>query len=368
MKVLLLSDPSSPHTVRWANALFLRGIDVRLFGLSDFNKDEYNPEIKIDTLKTPESIKSKTGGSFTKLVYLIAYPKLKKIIKEFNPDIIHAHYAASYGVFGALTGFHPSILSVWGIDILTFTKVSRFHKGMVKFALKRYDKILATSSYLKNETQKILNTEVIITPFGIDINKFKKNENEVKNMTVIIGVIKSLEGKYGIDLLIDLFAKLRKEFQNIKLMIIGGGSLERKFRAQARNLQIEDDVEFTGRVSSSQIVKFHNKLDIAVYLSSVESFGVSILESSACEVPVVASNIGGLREVVVNNKTGFLVNRNDKEKTYNCLKELIQSPELRSTLGKNGREFVRENYNWNSSLDNMIKIYNSVAALRDNVS
>ena len=96
MKILLLSDPSNSHTVKWANTLQERGIEVFLFGLSDYDPSPYHQGIEIESLKTPSSIKNKLNGNILKSVYLLKIPALKKVIKSFKPDLLHSHYAASY--------------------------------------------------------------------------------------------------------------------------------------------------------------------------------------------------------------------------------------------------------------------------------
>jgi len=211
MKILILSDPSSPHTIKWVNSLHRNGIDVFLFGLSKYDQTQYDDGIKIESLQTPDSIKAKLDGSFLKAIYLTAFPKLKKIIKKFKPDLLHAHYAASYGFIGALAGFHPFILSVWGIDILTFPLNSAFHRKMIEYSLKKADKVLATSYYLAKETNKYISKKILITPFGIDTEKFKpKRTNSIfKEDDIVIGTVKSMERKYGIEYLIKSFSILK---------------------------------------------------------------------------------------------------------------------------------------------------------------
>jgi glycosyltransferase involved in cell wall biosynthesis len=218
MKILILADPSSSHTIKWVNTLHRRGINVFLFGLSKYDQTQYDDGIRIESLQTPDSIKAKLDGDFLKLMYLAAFPKLKKIIRTFKPDILHAHYAASYGVIGAFTGFHPFILSVWGIDILTFPKNSVLHKKMIEYSLKKADNVLATSSYLAKETNKYTNKDILITPFGIDTEEFKPKIVDPIFMEddIVIGTIKSMERKYGIEYLIKSFSIVKKNI-NIKI-------------------------------------------------------------------------------------------------------------------------------------------------------
>ena len=366
MKVLLLSDPSSPHTIKWVNSLHRKGIEIFLFGLSKYDPTQYNDDIKIESLRTPESIKAKLDGNFLKLMYLSAFPRLKKIIKTFKPDILHAHYAASYGLMGALAGFHPFILSVWGIDILTFPNNSVLHKKMIEYSLKKADKVLATSYYLARETNKYVNKEILITPFGIDTEKFKSKIIDPIFMEddIVIGTVKSMERKYGIEYLIKSFSLIKKKYKhkNLKLLLVGGGSLEDKFKQMIDELGITDSSIITGQIPFNNVADYHNQLSIVVYVSKVESFGVSILESSACEKPVVVSDAGGLPEVVENDVTGFIVNANDIEATTDAIEKLILDKELREKFGKAGRVRVKDKFNWQKNVNHMINIYNQIVS------
>jgi glycosyltransferase involved in cell wall biosynthesis len=98
-------------------------------------------------------------------------------------------------------------------------------------------------------------------------------------------------------------------------------------------------------------------MDIAVYVSLYESFGVAVLEASACEKPVVVSNVGGLPEVVEGNKTGFIVAPKNIEETAVAINKLINDPELRCRMGEQGRKFVQDKYEWNKCIDKLITAY-----------
>lgn len=366
MKILILADPSSSHTIKWVNSLYKKGINIFLFGLSKYDPTQYDDGIRIESLQTPDSIKAKLDGNFLKFMYLGAFPRLKKIIKTFEPDILHAHYAASYGLIGALAGFHPFILSVWGIDILAFPNNSVLHKKMIEYSLKKADKVLATSYYLAKETNKYTDKEILITPFGIDTWKFKPEivDTVFKEDDIVIGTVKSMERKYGIEFLIKSFSILKRNYpdKNLKLLLVGGGSLENKFKQMINDLNIVDSSIITGHVPYNKVADYHNQLSIAVYVSKVESFGVSILESSACEIPVVVSNVGGLPEVVENDVTGFIVTANDIEATTVAIERLILDKELREKFGNAGRVRVKDKFDWQKNINDMINIYNQTVS------
>jgi glycosyltransferase involved in cell wall biosynthesis len=101
-------------------------------------------------------------------------------------------------------------------------------------------------------------------------------------------------------------------------------------------------------------------MDIEVYLSEYESFGVSALEASACEKPVVVNEVGGLKEVVENNITGIFVKPGNIQDAADSLSKLVQDKSLRELLGKNGRKKVTGQFSWNASVQKMLEIYNEI--------
>ena len=120
-----------------------------------------------------------------------------------------------------------------------------------------------------------------------------------------------------------------------------------------------NDTIFTGFIEHEEIHKYHNMLTISLFLSN-ESFGVSVIEASACEKPVIVSNIGGLPEVVENDVTGIIVDPFNIEQIIQAIEKLIFNRELRIWLGKNGRERVKKLYNWEDNVKQMDDLYGKV--------
>ncbi|MEO8398800.1 MAG: glycosyltransferase [Ignavibacteriaceae bacterium] len=367
MKILILADPLSIHTLRWANSLNKRGIEIVVFGLTSYNPSDYCNTIKVYSHITSAKTISKGNGSIYKITYLKSLSKLKKIISEFNPDVLHSHYASSYGLLGALTNFHPFIISVWGADVFNFPKQSLLHKKIFNYSLSKADKILSTSKMMVKEIKKYSSNSVEVIPFGVDLEIFKpqKIKSLFDENDIVLGTIKSLEDKYGIDFLIKSFKKLKEKFPDhpLKLLIVGGGSQEKKLKELVQVLKISADVVFTGLVNHKETPRYHNMLDIALFLSieKSESFGVSVIEASACEKPVIVSNIGGLPEVVENNVTGIVVEPKNIEQISQAIEKLIFNKELRKQLGKNGRERVKKLYDWNNNLNQMEEVYKKIS-------
>ncbi|MED7818621.1 MULTISPECIES: glycosyltransferase [unclassified Francisella] len=363
MRVLLLEDPNSSHTIKWAKALARNDITILIFGLNSLLVSDYDNISNIE-VKTLNQIVTGTSRFLIKLKYLRALPLLKKVIKNFNPDIVHAHYASSYGLLGALSGFHPFIISVWGSDVFDFPRTNLICKKVLKFNLRKADKILSTSHIMAKETNLYTNKNVEVTPFGIDLNQFKpmKVDSLFYKDDLVIGTIKTLEEKYGIEYLIRAFKIVCDKYTNLplKLLIVGGGSLEYKLKKLTDELDIQNKTIFTGKVPFEDVPKYHNMLTVSVSVSNSESFGVAIIEASACSKPVIVSNVGGLPEVVESNVTGYIVPPKDSIKTAEAIEKLILDEIMRKQMGVNGRERVRKLYNWDDNVKQMINIYKDI--------
>ncbi|QKJ64820.1 glycosyltransferase [Flavobacterium sp. M31R6] len=364
MKILLLSNANSIHTKRWATSLAQRNIEICLFSLEKNEDMEYEKFSNIIIIDGGFQNNSSKDGEISKITLIQYLPKLLKVIKNFKPDIVHAHYATSYGLLGALCGFKPFILSVWGSDIYDFPKISFIHKLMIKFNLYRADEILSTSHVMALETNKYTKKRIHITPFGIDLSKFRKIETNsfFSSEAIVIGTVKTLSSKYGIDYLIKAFKIVKEDNPSLqlKLMIVGEGEDKTKLVNLCENLDILNDVNFVGKVENYLVPNYINMMDIYVALSNSESFGVAIIEASACEKPVVVSNVGGLPEVVANNETGFVVESKNPQEAAYTIEKLILDKSLRITMGKAGRERVKKLYDWEDNVDLVIGIYSKV--------
>ena len=366
MRVLLLADPFSAHVIKWANGLNSKGVEVLVFGLSDYDQAQFDPGVRIEIFKIPQFVKWQADGNWMKSSYLFSIIKLKRVIKKFGCDILHAHSASSYGLLGSLADFHPYVISVWGNDVYNFPQKSKLFSYLIKYNFNKCDRIFSTSKIMANETSKYTGKEITVTPFGIDIQKFKPclSESLFNENDIVIGTIKSLEKKYGSEDLLKAFISLKNTYPELplKLLMVGRGSLENHLKKIVKDNYLEDSVIITGFVPFDQIPRYHNMLDIYVAPSTEESetFGVAILEASACEKPVIVSDVGGLPEVVVANQTGFFVEPNNPGMLASKIEILILDFELRKKLGVAGRKFVCEKYNWNDNLKQVISVYNEL--------
>ena len=363
MKILLLSDTYSEHTEKWALGLAEQGIEIGLFS---FNKSSYPwfKNHKNITLLFEPKHKHNSNSLIGKLAYFTFLKTLKKSIAHFQPNIVHAHYATSYGLIGALSGFHPYVISAWGTDVMKFPQKNFLNRKILNYNLNRADIICATSNTIKDYLFPITTKNIKVIPFGVDTNVFfKKTVQSLFDKTsFVIGCIKALESLYNVDVLIKSFSvlKLRHIDKSLKLLIIGVGSQENELKQLVKNLKLEDDVIFTGRIPFSEVSNYFNMIDVLANLSDYESFGVSVIEAMACEKPVIATNTGGLKEIIENQEFGSLVDIGNIDQTADEIEKYLLDSDLKQKVGLQARKKIIEKYNWNTNVTQMIEVYSNL--------
>ena len=359
MKLVLLAPGSTIHTIRWANGLSRAGIDVYLVTQHPL-LEALEPAIEV--VEFPE--RGVAG-------YFLMVPGARRAVRAIKPDLVNAHYASGYGTTGRLIGYHPFLLSVWGEDVYDFPYISPLHRLWVRGNLMAADLVASTSHCMAAQTRKVAPalTEIPVTPFGVDMQAFTAVDPlpRESGRPVVIGTVKTMGHKYGIDTLISAFALLRQKLAAsahpaaaaITLRLVGDGPQTGELKALAERLGVADAVVFVGRIPHKDVPQELARLDIFSALSrnDSESFGVAIIEASAAGRPVVVSDAGGLPEVVRDGVTGLVVSREDPAAAADALHALVIDPARRAALGQAGRSHVGEHYAWDSCISTMISVY-----------
>lgn len=363
MKILLLADTHSQHTEKWALGLADKNFKIGLFSFNKTSYEWYNHS-NITVFFEPEQ-QINPDSILTKLAYLKYVKILKEIISHFQPDILHAHYATSYGLIGALSRFKPFVLSVWGADVYDFPARSKLHKKLFQYNLKKASVILSTSHIMREEIKKYTSRDIMVTPFGVDTAVFSPRENPLKPIgTVCIGTIKPIEEKYGIIYIIEAAKILVEKHKNIKFKfwLVGAGKDLGTYRSKISENQLTDFFEVTGRVPFNEVSNYHNLLDIFLNVSvyDSESFGVATVEALACEKPVIVTDVGGLSEVVNHGEFGIIVPRRNAGAIASAVEQFLENPESTKRMAEKARQHVLKHYDWKNNIEIMTQIYNNL--------
>ncbi|MBT5953179.1 glycosyltransferase [bacterium] len=365
--LLLLLNVNSCHSNKFIK-YFSKNDSIKNFHVFTVDPTSFNYESDNVTIISCVNFFPRMKFLGKLIFYFSALLKLRKLIRTHNFDVVHAHFATTYGLLGALASPYNFILSLWGSDIFVFPKKSLLWKLILKFNLSRAKRILSTSHAMKKECKKYTSKEIEVTPFGIDTEKFKPfpPRNPIfDSEPIVIGCVKMLEIVAGVDILIHAFNLLLKntpDTENYKLLIVGGGSQYINLTELVLSLNIEKHVHFTGFIEPEDIPNYHNMMTIEAYPSRHESFGISILEAMSCGKPVIVSGVEGLPEIIDAYISGIIVYKLTKERLYEKILELVQNTDLKLSLSKKARIHVENKYEYNKSMSLFIEIYEAYKA------
>lgn len=350
MRIAFLAHAGSVHTRRWSVGLASRGHDIRILTNSDF-------------LGLPKEIKTDLLPGRTSLSYFRNIPRVKKILRRYNPDIVHAHYATGYGLWGSIQKSAPLIVTVWGTDIADALAGKFMIAPVVRRALKAACYITGASQFLLDQAMRFepsVKDKLVHIPFGVDISP-EEPSSEDENHPVQIIFSKQFYPVYAPELVLRAFAKACHRVSNIKLLMIGGGPLHEKLLKTTEELNVKQYVDIRDWVEMGDAERLIRQSDIMVMPSERESFGVAALEAAAAGVPVIATDVGGIPEIVENDYNGLLISPGDENALTEAIIRLADDSILRQRMGEAGRKIARERYNFQDCLDRMENLYQQVA-------
>ena len=365
MKICFLAGANSVHSVRWIKYFAEKGHEVHWISLTPCVECEIK---NIKLYLTPHPI----GGWKLRIIpvfhLLFNIFWVRKLVKKIKPDILHSHYVGVNGLVGALTGFHPFILTAWGSDILIGGKLF-IKKSLIKFTLDRADLTTCDGENIENSLSNFgINSEKIKTIyFGIDIEKFNLGpENEeikiklkIANSPVVLN-LRNLEPIYDVETLINAVPLVIKEIPEAKFIIAGKGSQKGKLKKMAEDLKCLENVRFIGWISHDELPKYLKTADIYVSTSLSDSTSVSLLEAMSCGLTPIVTEIGENKKILNNGEYGLLIPIKNSNILAQKIIYLLKNDEVRNKIGRQGREIVEKKYNYYKEMNKMENIYKNL--------
>lgn len=350
MKIALITDSRNVHAHRWAKSLSEK-VD-ELFVISVANSAIEGCEVfKLNMINFG---KNRLKTMINKYRYIV---KSWFILLKRKPDIIHVHFLRPDITIFSFLFFRNILISVWGTDITGGSGRFGLKNLYRRIALSKAKSVTATTGFLADQTRKYCRKKNIhIIPFGIDLDLYKPAYKKKKKNIVKIGFVKHLYEIYGPHILIEAMNHIKSE---VTVYIAGKGPL----RAELENLIQKyglNNVNLVGHIDNKNIPYFLMDIDIFVMPSLRESFGVSAIEAQAMGIPVISSNIEGVNEAVLDQKTGVLIPPNDPVRLANAIDDLIKDQEKYDYLSSNCRAFVEQSFDWKKNVNSIIELYHKL--------
>ncbi|HSK70473.1 MAG TPA: glycosyltransferase [Pyrinomonadaceae bacterium] len=316
-------------------------------------------------------------NSFYDTNFLIQLRKCARFLRENKIEIVHTHdfYTNVFGMFAAKSARIPFKIAS---KRETFRMRSKPQVLVEKLAFRLADKIVANSEAVKNYLirERIPARKIQVICNGLDLERFsieKKNKAVICNQLGLpfsenikfITLVANLRHKVKNQLMFLRAAqKVLQKFPEAHFVLAGEGELKENLENLAKKLKIAENTHFIGRCQ-----KIPELLSISyacVLTSFAEGFSNSILEYMAAGKPVVATNVGGAAEAIVEGETGFLVNSDDDKAMAKRLIELLQDEGKAVSFGKRGREIVEAKFSTESQLNKTLELYGKFSEFIDN--
>ena len=274
---------------------------------------------------------------FGELDIISAY-KLSKLCRRNNITILHAHSAHSLSIGLFIKLFYPSLILI-GVRRVDFS-IGKNIFSRVKYNSKKINRIICISDFIRTVLIKdgISEDKLITIRSGVDINKFDKvfpsekfRENlGVKPNEILIGTVAAFAGHKDYPNLLTAFAIVRKKLDNIKLCLVGDGPLKKEIEKIADQLGISKDVIFTNFVEN--VGEYLKAFNIFVLASRKEGLGTSLIDALSVGLPIIATNAGGIPELIKDDKNGILVEAKNNIKLAEAIINLINNPQKQKEL------------------------------------
>lgn len=324
----------------------------------------FHTEGELACLLKETGIKVISSSNKYKILSILKAPfKLREILNKYKVNIIHSHLSSGELVFCLYKLFFetavPAVSSVQSLRV-QIRKRSLIIRKLLDYLVKRYyEKIIACSEAVKNELLNLNypSNKIQVIFNGVNFSKFNAKEEKDEN-DFIIGTIGRLSKYKGINYFIEAIPQVIRHFPECKFWIIGDGDQRKNLIALSERLNIGGKVEFIA--ATVNIEAYLNRLKILVVPSISEPLGIVAIEGLANRLPIIASDIDGLREVIEDNTTGFLVPPKSPSAIAEKIIHIINNYARAKEVANRGYEEARKRFEINIVAKKLAELYHSI--------
>lgn len=320
--------------------------------VSNINQDEYDVTLIITTNKYNNFLEERVEKSGVKIIYLgkkyskgfdfskiTAFFKMWTVLRKIRPQLIHTHLSATIYTFPYVL-FHKVILlhTVHNLPEKEIPKITQFLLSIL-IKLKKAIPIAISDIIAKRisahykigkENVPVIYNPVDLREFGIQQNKNKLDGN------ITITTVGRLTYQKNHKMLIEAFHLAKKKIKSMRLLIVGEGELRDELEKQVESKKLNNSIYFLGE--RNDIPEILNNTDIFVLSSDFEGLPLSLLEAMASGLPIIATRVGGVPDIITHSRNGLLVEKNDVEGLAEAIVNLTNNKSLRVKIGMNNIE------------------------------
>jgi glycosyltransferase involved in cell wall biosynthesis len=328
------------------------------------------------------------GVEVHKVRYLrkFGYPfriwNVKKVIGKIKPDILHAHFAAHYGVYGALSGYHPFVISVYGSDVLRTAKKSRIRKYAIAYALKKADRIAVTAESMKRHLIQNFNLpedKIVRIAWGVDLGifyrgyeqeeKLAREALEIEPHSPVVLSNRYMDSLYNQESIISAIPHVLKSCPDAVFIFIrglGSPDFEGEMKLEAEKLGIGNNVRFIPRsITPNEMAMYLNVADVFLSIPKTDQFGSSVLEGMVCGAIPIVSEIEVYHQYLKDGVNAFFVNPDDSKEIAEKIIYCIQNPKTKNDFYTINKKIVEEKEDWDKNAKKMEELYKQLLGVEN---
>jgi L-malate glycosyltransferase len=320
--------------------------------------------------KNPENIHYQSKGELLRYVWK-TYKFSKELMDDNKYDLTHSFFTVPCGILSWLLKRKynlPYIISLRGSDVPgyseRFAALYKFITPVIKRIWKDAYFVIANSQglaelALKSKTEK----EIGVIPNGIDIHDFSPDysKKDPNNFTIVC--VSRITPRKGIRVLIQAFKIVAGRYENVRLLIVGDGNEKSSLEQLVMGLGLKDKVTFTGPIAHEKVLPYYQKANIFALPSLNEGMSNTMLEALACGLPIITTDTGGTKELVTDNKNGFIVKMKNSYDLAEKIEKFLLDKGLDEKMGKESRTRAEE-LSWENVAKGYEDLYKKTAGLR----
>ncbi|NWF63766.1 MAG: glycosyltransferase family 4 protein [Chloroflexi bacterium] len=289
----------------------------------------------------------------------------RRLTHEIKPDLVHAGPIQTCALIAALAGARPLLAMSWGFDLMDDVHKGWMWEFATKYTLKRSTFFTSDSNVTKDKAVAYgMNPEkTIVFPWGVDLDHFrtKNAEDRMAKEGFVLFCNRAWEPRYGVDVLARAFVKVARQREDVRLLLLSGGSQAANIRRILQSGGVEEYVTFGGQISQTDLPRWYHMADLYISPSHVDGSSVSLMEALACGLPCLVSDIPANKEWVFENKNGWLFRDGDADHLAEKILAVMNQREELPEIGRASRGEAERRADWKKNAAALMEVYRSLA-------
>ena len=291
-------------------------------------------------------------------------PKLKTLLDDLKPDIVHAGPVQGPAFLAAMSGFHPLVTMSWGSDMLLEARRNFQTKRMTRITLSRTDVLVGDSKCIEEEARHYdYRGPYFQFPWGVDLQHFTpagstnlRAKLGWQEKTVLLS-IRSFESLYDVKSIMHAFFQASDLRQDLRLMVFGQGTQETLLKEIVAAGGFEEKVYFGGHASLEELPDVYRSADLYISASHSDGASVSLMEALACGLPALVSDIPGNREWIEPDKNGWLFKTGNVKELSRYVRQFEKGSVETGAMKSTNRLLAEERADWSKNFPVLLKAY-----------